>query len=657
MKIQIAQPVALHEAGSRDINEDFIYPLLNNATAEDRLFVVCDGEGGPRSGDEAAKMAALSLAKYLVTTPPGDMMDQEYLDLAIARVEMTLLSYKEEHPESRSMALSMALAYLGNTHITLAWIGTCRAYFYDADKELLLLPEESRDAKATGARITGSEVPQRLNVRHISYEETGRGDCLFISSDGVSEHVDDRSLTTVLKTAQSSAMDLSLEEIRALSQNFTQDNYSCYLVLIDKVENEQEAPAALPPVEEPVINEERAGKLIKQGIFAMLGLLLVSLVALAWWATRKTDYDRFMARAEESLKSKNFQEAIVWYDSAVAAQGATAEDKSRASGKRGEAMSLLSEQIDNSPETLIENAGEFLRLGNYEQAIESFRKAQDVTGADSNLKVLFPAEKMGEALIRRANQLYEAKNRDCNQIAQLYAEGLKIFASAEAKSRDNALISQAQKQQLGCEKEMAEAAKKGGSNIAAATPSGTNPAARERSVAPQEAAKPKTQTSAPASSASNTSAAERTRTVAAPATGSSDAATPAKLSAAETKALKAEMADGKRLYEQAKASGSSFEYKAAAQHLERAAPVLDGEGSYLLAYLYRTGLGVKKDDARAIKYAQRSANQNWPSGQYLYGKMLLDRGGAKDRQTAIQVLQKAANQNNIEAINLLKTIR
>lgn len=655
MKIQIAQPVALHEAGSRDINEDFIYPLLNNATAEDRLFVVCDGEGGPRSGDEAAKMAALSLAKYLVTIPPGDTMDQEYLDLAIGRVEMTLLSYKEEHPESRNMALSLALAYLGNTHITLAWIGTCRAYFYDADKELLQLPEESREVKALSARITGSEVPQRLNVRHISYEEIGRGDCLFISSDGVSEHVDDRSLTTVLKTAQSSAMDLSLEEIRALSQNFTQDNYSCYLVLVDKVENEQEAPAALPPAEEPVVNEDRAGKLIKQGIFAMLALLLVSLVALAWWATRKTDYDRFMARAEESLKSKNFQEAIVWYDSAVAAQGATAEDKSRASGKRGEAMSLLSEQIDNSPETLIENAGEFLRLGNYEQAIESFRRAQDVTGADSNLSVLFPAEKMGEALIKRANQLYEAKNRDCNQIAQLYTEGLKIFESPEIKSRDNALISQAQKQQLGCEKEIAAAAKKGGSSVATATPAQTNPTARERSVAPKEAAKPQTQQPSPASSASNTSAASRTRTIA-PA-GTSDAPAPAKLSAAETKALKAEMADGKRLYEQAKTSGSGFEYKAAAQHLERAAPVLDGEGSYLLAYLYRTGQGVKKDDARALKYAQRSASQNWPSGQYLYGKMLLDRGGAKDRQTAIKVLQKAADQNNIEAINLLKTIR
>ncbi len=46
MKFTINTPLAIHELGKRQNQEDAIYPVIGNATADDRLFLVCDGMGG-----------------------------------------------------------------------------------------------------------------------------------------------------------------------------------------------------------------------------------------------------------------------------------------------------------------------------------------------------------------------------------------------------------------------------------------------------------------------------------------------------------------------------------------------------------------------------------------------------------------------------------
>ena len=70
MKIQITQPVALYEKGEKEWNEDFIFPLFNEATLDEKLYIICDGEGGKDAGYVASKLVALSFAKYFTSTPP-----------------------------------------------------------------------------------------------------------------------------------------------------------------------------------------------------------------------------------------------------------------------------------------------------------------------------------------------------------------------------------------------------------------------------------------------------------------------------------------------------------------------------------------------------------------------------------------------------------
>ncbi|MEZ4851591.1 MAG: tetratricopeptide repeat protein [Bacteroidia bacterium] len=116
------------------------------------------------------------------------------------------------------------------------------------------------------------------------------------------------------------------------------------------------------------------------------------------------------------------------------------------------------------------------------------------------------------------------------------------------------------------------------------------------------------------------------------------------------------LATGKRLFVKARSSESGYEYRTSADNLENAMPNLDGPGAYMLAFMYHSGLGVDKDETKALKYAQISALKGWAAGQYLYGHILLLRQYPRDSVTAIQSLTKAADQNYLDAINRLSEL-
>ena len=56
MKIELLEPHAIYELGSRPNQEDCIYPAKGQATSENRVFLVCDGMGGCDKGEVASKI-------------------------------------------------------------------------------------------------------------------------------------------------------------------------------------------------------------------------------------------------------------------------------------------------------------------------------------------------------------------------------------------------------------------------------------------------------------------------------------------------------------------------------------------------------------------------------------------------------------------------
>ena len=65
MIVKIHQPIAIHELGKRQNQEDAIYPAINKSSAEDRLFIVCDGMGGHEKGEVASNLVCSELADYI----------------------------------------------------------------------------------------------------------------------------------------------------------------------------------------------------------------------------------------------------------------------------------------------------------------------------------------------------------------------------------------------------------------------------------------------------------------------------------------------------------------------------------------------------------------------------------------------------------------
>ena len=83
MKFELYHPLAIHEIGKRDNQEDSIYPLLGEATEQDRLFIVCDGMGGHEHGEVASQTFSQGLAEYFEKVSADNVLDDETLKDAI----------------------------------------------------------------------------------------------------------------------------------------------------------------------------------------------------------------------------------------------------------------------------------------------------------------------------------------------------------------------------------------------------------------------------------------------------------------------------------------------------------------------------------------------------------------------------------------------
>ena len=62
MKYRMYSPQAIFEVGRSGNQEDSIYPAYGTASADDRLFIVCDGDGSRTNGNIESKTISNSVA-------------------------------------------------------------------------------------------------------------------------------------------------------------------------------------------------------------------------------------------------------------------------------------------------------------------------------------------------------------------------------------------------------------------------------------------------------------------------------------------------------------------------------------------------------------------------------------------------------------------
>jgi len=251
MIIKIERPFAISEKGGRINNEDSIYPLSELATANQKLFIVCDGVGGAEKGEIASALACESFQTFFSTFLDGDPTE-EFINKAVHYAETRFDEYIQSHPEAKGMATTLTMLYIGTSGITLAHIGDSRIYQFRKGKPVFCTEDHSlvnslvkmgqitEDEAAVHPKrniitraISSTESPTEADVTLIN--DIKDGDYFFMCTDGVTECINNNTLSQIFKTASSA--DYIKNTIVESCSKKARDNYSFYILPIQNVQN------------------------------------------------------------------------------------------------------------------------------------------------------------------------------------------------------------------------------------------------------------------------------------------------------------------------------------------------------------------------------------------------------------------------------------
>lgn len=252
MNIKIQQPIAIHELGKRQNQEDAIYPAINKATTDDRLFLVCDGMGGHEKGEVASNLVCSVLSDFI--TSKNAVLTDELLKEALEQVYVQLDS--KDDGAYKKMGTTLTLLYFHKEGCTLAHIGDSRIYHIrPADKKMLY---KSRDHSLvydlyqsgeisfeemktspqknviTRALMPGKDNRVRADITHVT--DIQPGDYFYLCSDGMLEQMEDSELLQLLSADSSNEKKRSLLVAATMDNS---DNHSAYLIQVSDVMHEE----------------------------------------------------------------------------------------------------------------------------------------------------------------------------------------------------------------------------------------------------------------------------------------------------------------------------------------------------------------------------------------------------------------------------------
>jgi len=290
MRILIKKPFALNETGGRSNNEDAVYPSKGTALSDEVLFMVCDGVGGSEKGEVASSLAIRAIRDFFLKDPFSGM-HQSYIDSAIDYTQKQFDQYLDIHAEAKGMGTTLTLLYLSASGALLAHIGDSRIYHIRAGKILFQTEDHSlvntlvknniitpEEALAHPQRNVITRAIQGNSVSKVKADVTmitdlRPGDYFFLCSDGILEKVSNDILCSIL--SQKITNDEKIAEIYNQCFGQTRDNFSAYLVQVERVA----VPYDFSRVMKPVSKMVHSNKVLKKN-FNPAGIRNIVIAAL-----------------------------------------------------------------------------------------------------------------------------------------------------------------------------------------------------------------------------------------------------------------------------------------------------------------------------------------------------------------------------------------
>jgi len=251
MNITLQKPVSISEIGHRFNNEDSIFPSNELVSANDRLFLVCDGVGGSNKGEIASAIACDSIQTYFHTfLNPEEEFDSHFIEKAVRYTEIRFDEYVKKNASAGGMATTLCLIYFAPDGVYLTHAGDSRIYQFRNGEVIYKTEDHSlvnsmvksgkitpQDAYKHPQRnviyraIQGSQSPVDIDVNKIT--DVMPNDEFFMCTDGITEVWSDDDLCRIFSTDTSTEEKISL--IKEECREKARDNYSAYLIPIRDV--------------------------------------------------------------------------------------------------------------------------------------------------------------------------------------------------------------------------------------------------------------------------------------------------------------------------------------------------------------------------------------------------------------------------------------
>ena len=198
------------------------------SNVQGQLLLVADGMGGHAAGERASQLAVDSAAAYVLNTIPWfyrlsascDDDFQDELKRALEFCQRELSRDIDNQPMNRNMGTTLTMAYVIGEHLYVVHVGDSRCYLLrdgrlhqitrdhtvaqDMVDQGLLSPEQLSSSPFSHLlwnAVGGSE--QSVLKPDVYKSRLHAGDMLLLCTDGLTRHLDDKTLESALNQSHS----------------------------------------------------------------------------------------------------------------------------------------------------------------------------------------------------------------------------------------------------------------------------------------------------------------------------------------------------------------------------------------------------------------------------------------------------------------------
>lgn len=229
-----------HQGQIRQHNEDFV-AVYDDPNSAESLYIVADGVGGAEAGDIASKYASERIIEQFQQHENQPAHDRLRNSLQAANNDVRQLAHDEF--DGRHMATTAVVALVDGHHVTIANVGDSRAYHWRGGTLQQVTKDQSLVAQLVEEGAITEEEALTHPRRHVILSSLGSartpridlfdvsaetGDKLLLCSDGLTRHVSDSEIATMLSEQPIEALSQALVDLA--NERGGEDNISVLLV-------------------------------------------------------------------------------------------------------------------------------------------------------------------------------------------------------------------------------------------------------------------------------------------------------------------------------------------------------------------------------------------------------------------------------------------